>query len=122
MQRDKKNPDLYRLVSNFHRKYKLDRDPNNKKLQKARIRHMKEELTEYVNAVNSKDRLGQLDALVDLIYVALGTAYYENFKFNDAFDIVHKANMKKIRKATKRSQWDVVKPAGWKTPNIKECV
>jgi len=113
---------MYKQVSQFHKKYKLDKNPNNKKLQQARIRHMQEELNEYVYSVKKHDRVGQLDALVDLVYVALGTAYYENFKFNKAFNIVHKANMKKIRKSTKRSKWDVVKPAGWKTPNIKECI
>jgi len=113
---------MFNKVKAFHKKYKLDINPNNRKLQRARIKHMKEELTEYIHAVGSKDREGQLDALVDLVYVALGTAYYENFKFDKAFNIVHKANMKKIQKATKRSKWDVVKPKGWKAPNIKDCI
>jgi predicted HAD superfamily Cof-like phosphohydrolase len=54
--------------------------------------------------------------------VALGTAHYEDFDFNEAFKRVHEANMKKVRKPSKRSQWDVVKPEGWLAPNIKDCV
>lgn len=65
---------------------------------------------------------GQLDALVDLVYVALGTAYLQGFDFNEAWARVHAANMKK-RKAlpdgsdSKRgSPHDVVKPEGWEPP------
>ena len=113
---------LYQLVKQFHKKYQLTSSPNDAKLQQARIRHMQEELDEYVKAVKSSDRVEQLDALVDLVYVALGTAYYENFKFNEAFDAVHSVNMKKIQKATERSHLDVVKPKGWTPANLKEFI
>ena len=113
---------LYQLVEQFHKKYQLKSNPNNTKLQQARVRHMDEELNEYKHAVECNDREGQLDALVDLIYIALGTAYYENFKFNKAFEAVHNVNMKKIQKATERSQWDVVKPTGWTPADLKKFI
>tara|TARA_Y100001937_G_scaffold128117_1_gene202571 strand:- start:504 stop:851 length:348 start_codon:yes stop_codon:yes gene_type:complete len=113
---------IFQLVQEFHEKYGLKKEPNNFELQRARIRHMIEEMQEYVKGHREGDREQQLDALVDLVYVALGTAYYEGFDFNKAFKEVHECNMKKIQKATERSKWDVVKPEGWKAPNLKEFV
>lgn len=114
--------DMYKNVCEFHEKYKLEKNPDNRELQQARIRHMTEELNEYIRSQIAGDREGQLDALVDLVYVALGTAYYEGFKFNEAFAEVHGCNMKKIQKATERSKWDVVKPDGWQPPQLKEFI
>ena len=114
--------DLYQLVKQFHEKYELQPDPSKLKLQQARIIHLQEELAEYIKAIKSNDRAEQLDALIDIIYIALGTAYYENFKFNEAFQAVHNVNMKKIRKATERSEWDVVKPEGWTQADLKEFI
>ena len=114
--------DYYKLVKDFHKKYNLNINKQNPKLQQARIAHMQEELDEYAMAVKQNDITGQLDALVDLIYVALGTAHYENFDFDGAFDEVHSANMKKIQQSTERSQWDVVKPKGWTAPELKKYI
>lgn len=116
------NKDPYTMVRDFHEKFELFVNKDNAELQAARVRHMQEELDEYKTAIKENNREQQLDALVDLVYVALGTAHYEDFDFNEAFARVHVANMKKVRKASKRSQWDVVKPAGWTAPNIKDCV
>ena len=110
----------FKQVTEFHKKYQLEVNPNNVQLQHARITHMQEELNEYMYSVNINDREGQLDALIDLVYVAMGTAYFEGFDFDAAFQEVHRCNMKKIRKSTDRSKWDVVKPEGWTPPNIKE--
>jgi predicted HAD superfamily Cof-like phosphohydrolase len=69
----------------------------------------------------------QLDALVDLVYVALGTAYLHGFDFTAAWERVHRANMAKVR-ATHASQskrgstHDVVKPAGWVAPSHTDLV
>ena len=112
----------YKMVQDFHKKYNLNINKQNSELQQARITHMQEELDEYKKAVNQADIEGQLDALVDLVYVALGTAHYENFDFDGAFNEVHTANMKKIQKATERSKWDVVKPEGWTAPVLKKYI
>ena len=42
-----KTINLYHLVKQFHKKYQLKSNSNNAKLQRARIRHMQEELNEY---------------------------------------------------------------------------
>lgn len=68
-----------------------------------------------------------LDALVDLVYVALGTAYFHGFNFKEAWTRVHAANMKKERVAKaddskRNSIYDVVKPPGWKPPSHRDLV
>ena len=92
-----------------------------------RIQFLEEELTEYRHAAITEDLEGQLDALVDLVYVALGTAYLQGFNFQEAWKRVHEANMRKIR-ATDAGQSkrghasDVVKPVGWEAPDLSDLV
>lgn len=69
----------------------------------------------------------QLDALVDLVYVALGTAYLQGFNFNEAWRRVHEANMKKVRAlqavdSARGSIYDVIKPDGWQAPDLSDLV
>ena len=75
-------------------------------------------------ALSESLRKKVLDALVDLVYVALGTAYLHGFgpqKFNEAWRRVHEKNMEKIRAPSadhskRGSAFDVIKPAGWTPP------
>jgi predicted HAD superfamily Cof-like phosphohydrolase len=69
----------------------------------------------------------QLDALVDLVYVALGTAYLQGFNFNEAWRRVHAANMKKVRAlravdSERGSTYDVIKPEFWVPPDLSDLV
>lgn len=114
--------DAYQLVKEFHQHFQIPQQPGHPMMHTAKVKHLVEELTEYIKAVYDGDREAQLDALVDLVYVALGAAYMDNFNFNDAFEHVHECNMKKVRKSTPRSEWDVVKPEGWEAPNLKGFV
>lgn len=88
-------------------------------LAEFRAKFMFEELYEYCTAKNNEDRL---DALVDLCYVAIGTAQMHGFDFHKAWKIVHKANMAKIRKPSGRSEYDIVKPEGWTAPDLSSLV
>jgi predicted HAD superfamily Cof-like phosphohydrolase len=114
--------DLYRMVTEFHNHFNIEKQKAHPMMHAAKIKHLNEELCEYMKAVYNQDREGQLDALVDLVYVALGAAYMDNFNFNGAFHRVHEANMLKMRKSTDRSQWDVVKPDGWQAPDLKQFI
>ena len=108
----------------FHKKFKLGYSGPPRKLDypiaTARYRHQFEELQELSKAIHTGHLEGTLDALVDIVYVAIGTAYLSGFDFNEAWSRVHKANMKKVRCATKRSPIDIIKPLGWKPPNLKD--
>lgn len=97
--------------------------------QEFRINFMQEELDEYAKACKEKDLEGQFDALIDLVYVALGTAWMQGFPFSAGWAEVQRANMSKERatadpnKQTKRkSTIDVFKPEGWKGPDIKRVL
>lgn len=68
-----------------------------------------------------------LDGLVDLVYVAIGTAYLHGFDFEEAWRRVHEANMKKIRvenvsDSKRGSTFDVVKPEGWVAPDLTDLI
>ena len=78
-----------------------------------------EELEEYKQACEKGDIVEILDALVDICYVAMGTAWLMGLPFEKAWKEVQRSNMEKIRQASDRSEFDVVKPEGWKKPDIK---
>lgn len=68
-----------------------------------------------------------LDALIDEVYVALGTAYLQGFDVREAWRRVHKANMAKVRAESaadskRGSKYDVVKPPGWEPPDLSDLV
>jgi hypothetical protein len=88
-----------------------------------RVGFMKEELAEFMYAHNDSNIVDAVDALVDLVYVVLGTAAMMGVPWEAVWDEVHTANMKKVR-ATDASQskrgstLDVVKPVGWEKPEL----
>ena len=78
---------------------------------------MREELQEFHDAVSEAQCL---DAIVDLIYFAIGTAVQFGWPLNEAWNLVHEANMQKIVGETKRGfKVDMKKPEGWKPPDIE---
>lgn len=122
---------LFQAIQEFHEKFELPAaespKPLNAELFEFRKGFMHEELEEYCIAFLDEDLEGQLDALVDLVYVALGTAYMQGFDFNEAFRRVHEANMAKVRAKTadeskRGTAYDVVKPEGWTPPNLSDLV
>lgn len=87
-----------------------------------RLKFLHEELHEFETAVAEGNRVDAFDALLDLVYVAMGTAYICNFPWEDGWEHVQEANMLKRRVETsdeskRRSKYDVVKPDGWVAPN-----
>ena len=123
--------DLLKDIDNFHKKYGFEKNekvdiPNNNELINFRTAFLMEELAEYTNAITKKDTAGALDALVDIVYIALGTAWLFNLPFEKAWNEVQKANMSKIRakdKTGKRgTKFDVIKPKDWKAPNIEKII
>jgi predicted HAD superfamily Cof-like phosphohydrolase len=123
--------DILKDIDNFHKKYGFEKNekidiPDNNELINFRTAFLMEELAEYTNAITKKDAAGALDALVDIVYIALGTAWLFNLPFEKAWTEVQKANMNKIRakdKTGKRgTKFDVVKPKDWKAPNIEKII
>ena len=120
------------MISNvyeFHRKFGLplgDSDclSHDKAAQEFRLKFLHEELKELDDCLNCGDRIGVFDALLDLVYVAYGTALFAGIdpaQWAAGMRAVHDANMAKIRVAraedSKRgSTFDVKKPDGWVGP------
>jgi len=110
----------------FHRKFGLlySGPPRTlpRELFDFRFKFMMEELGEYYTAVESGTREQMFDALLDLVYVAVGTCHLHGFPFNEGWQRVQRANMKKVRGKSKRSKVDVIKPKGWVHPNLSDLV
>lgn len=126
-------------VSDFHAKFELLRFDKPGHLStgklKERIEFMQEELDEFVEGAGfeygspnegeagvlhnygEQDLAKQADALVDLVYVALGTAVMLGLPWDWLWDDVQRANMAKVRGVTHRGHAvDVCKPPGWQGP------
>jgi predicted HAD superfamily Cof-like phosphohydrolase len=77
---------------------------------------MREELDEFLAAGNIYE---QADAMIDLIYFALGTLVEMGIKPDEIFEIVHNANMSKLwPDGTPRYKDDgkTLKPPDWQDP------
>lgn len=96
-----------------------------------RVLFLKEELQEFILAMPSwktkADHAKMFDALIDLVYVAMGTAHLLGYPWEQGWELVQAANMDKIRASrpedSKRgSSWDVIKPPGWTAPNLENLL
>ena len=136
--------DVVSDVAAFHAKFGLTYDGPPRVLDDAlgefRKKFLQEELAEYKEAMYmasynvqfrpekiTENLASMLDALVDLVYVAVGTAEYHGFPFAEAWRRVQTANMAKERAASaadsKRGHaFDVVKPKGWIAPDHTDLV
>jgi len=116
-------------VKKFHEKFKIPQSQfpgfyySDREMMEFRIKFLEEELKEFKEAVVADNMVKGFDALLDLVYVALGTAHICNFPWREGWNAVQDANMRKVRgtkKTSKRgSQYDVVKPSGWVGPELK---
>lgn len=122
-------------VGRFHEKFGL-RSGNgldvgpveiDDELMEFRKGFLKEELQEFIDASETMDHAGMADALVDLVYVALGTAHMFGYPWKSLWDDVQRANMTKER-ATEATQsargttYDVIKPEGWQPPRTADIL
>lgn len=145
--------DLFKDIEEFHKKFSLEYEGPPRHLDPLTLGHfrtkfMAEELAEYVSphpsmhdefifrmekmlsamhGLEPQSLEKQFDALIDLCYVAIGTAYLQGFDFNEGWRRVHAANMAKVRALRKEdslrgSIYDVVKPPGWTAPDLKDLV
>lgn len=120
-------------VGAFHKKFELPYYGDGVKpslleydVHQFRLRFMHEELLEYCQAYAAGDLAKTADALCDLVYVALGTAHLMRLPLDECWAEVQKANMTKVRAVSaddplskRNHRLDVVKPNGWKPPDIE---
>lgn len=110
-------------VKLFHQKFNHPTSDKPKLLDQdrceKRVKWMLEEVQEFVEAKNLVD---QADAMVDLMYFALGTLVEIGVNPTKIFNIVHEANMSKLWKDGKPHYNDdgkTIKPKGWVDPYPK---
>jgi len=134
----------YQDLVAFHNKYDIMYDGRPRLLPRDlrtfRSTFLEEELSEYLTAVSHAEiavHKGEdpaihladaLDALVDLVYVAIGTAVFHGFDFPEAWRRVHHANMTMKRRANdageskRASAYDVVKLPTFTPPDHLDLV
>ena len=82
-----------------------------------------EEAGELSQALREQNKVEILDALIDILVVATGAAHSMNVNVQDAWNEVMKTNFAKIDpdtgKVTKREDGKVLKPEGWKAPELE---
>lgn len=127
------NVDMLMDIAAFHTKFEIPR-PATPSLLPAedmgfRLSFLFEEMQELVDAYEGDNLEEQFDALIDLVYVALGTAWMLGVPFGEGWARVHNANMKKVRctdefdpRSKRMHKLDVVKPEGWEPPYLKDLV
>jgi predicted HAD superfamily Cof-like phosphohydrolase len=120
--------DVFQDVQEFHDKFGLYANHIGPyelpaEIEAVRTKFLFEELNEYLEARKKGDVAGQFDALIDLIYVAVGHIVLRGFPFYEGWRRVQQANMAKVRaerpdQSKRGTSFDVVKPEGWTPPDL----
>lgn len=123
-------------VGDFHRKFDIPafdpRDPcafPSQEIIAYRIRFLEEELNEFRLAVAAGNLPEALDAIADIVYVAMGTGHYFNMPFQLVWQEIQRANMDRVLctpencPPDKRYRKDmVIKPLDWRPPQIERIL
>lgn len=95
----------------------------NKQQFKLYTNLIEEEVNELFAAVRDEDTTEQLDALVDILVVTIGAIHSLGANGEGAWNEVMRSNFAKIDPATgkvrKRDDGKVLKPEGWKPPELE---
>ena len=91
--------------------------------QELRVRLLREEFNEYLEAEDDDDLVGIADALADIIYVAVGTAVRYGIPLDRVFDEVHRSNITKFTAGLQmRPDGKILKPDTYEPPQLKEIL
>ena len=87
---------------------------------------IEEEMKELQVAVDSFDKVEQLDALIDILVVTIGAIHSAGYNAEGAWKEVMRTNFAKIdhetSKVRKREDGKVLKPTGWTPPELKQFI
>lgn len=101
-------------------------DDHNPQQYAMYIELIDEESKELYHALESNNRVEQLDALIDILVVTIGAIHSMGADAEGAWKEVMRTNFAKIDKETgkvrKREDGKVLKPVGWEAPNLKPFV
>lgn len=117
--------DWQKDVIDFHRKYSchLGDKPNSPaaspKEMELRLDLIHEEMIELKEAVEDGYLPDEAKEIVDLLYIVIAHAVARGILIQPIWDAVHKTNMKKTP-GVLSDKGKVLKPKGWKPPDIKK--
>lgn len=125
--------DNFANVGEFHEQFGLDsvtfngvgQRPFPPELADFRIKFMQEELDEFIEGHDEGNLAKMADALIDLVYVAMGTAHLLGLPWQELWNDVQRANLAKVRASSdgsdskRLSAFDVIKPEGWVPPHTE---
>ena len=84
---------------------------------------IKEEVGELQAAIEDEDKVEQLDALIDILVVTVGAIHSMGADAEGAWNEVMATNFAKIDPTTgkvfKREDGKILKPEGWKAPELE---
>jgi predicted HAD superfamily Cof-like phosphohydrolase len=90
------------------------------------LKLIQEEVEELQTAVDNNDRIEQLDALIDILVVTVGAVQSLGADGEGAWKEVMSTNFAKIDSLTgrvrKREDGKVLKPAGWRPPELSKYI
>ena len=117
----------YEMVKEFHKSFNHPYSDKptliNMNLAQKRYDWMKEEIDEFLEAVENRDIYEQADAMIDLIYFALGTLVVLGVTPAEVFKVVQNANMSKLwedgKPRFREGDGKVIKPPTWEDPHDK---
>ena len=87
---------------------------------------IREETDELEEAIQDNDKVEQLDALIDILVVTMGGVRAAGWDGEEAWKEVMDTNFAKIDpetgKVIKREDGKVLKPEGWKAPQLAQFI
>jgi hypothetical protein len=116
---EQKMSNMYFDVATFITACEQERNNDNSELYKDLI---VEEWTEFWDAEAVCDEVEELDACMDMSWVILGYCHMRGWDVNGAWHEVARSNLDKIDsktgKVNKREDGKVLKPEGWRGPEL----
>jgi predicted HAD superfamily Cof-like phosphohydrolase len=118
------NMNPFRDQEKFMRACDQSTDELNQQQFDMYVKLIGEETGELADAINAKDPVETLDALIDILVVTIGAVHSMGADAEGAWKEVMRTNFAKIDKETgkvrKREDGKVLKPAFWQPPQLEQ--
>ena len=112
--------DAQKAVQEFNEIFGVPISSSSVLLDEERVQLRAKWMIEEINEFSSSTSIeAQADAIVDIIYYALGVLVEMGVDGNEVFNIVHQANIRKLLdngQTITDKEGKILKPNGWKSP------
>ena len=118
--------DWYQDIVDFHEQVMKDNFSKKPYIPSVELKELRgvliiEEIGETLTAIDEEDLIELADGIADSIVVLLGTAVTYGIDLRPIWDEVHKTNMLK-KDGELRKDGKLLKPEGWKPPEIERLI